>query len=588
MEEDVEDMEARTSRIKYNANHSAEHSHVSFTMLSWRAYTPFLGMYRDVRNRLPYYISDWTDALNYRVIPSTLLTFFANILPALAFAYELEQKTGKYGVNEILISTFMAAAAFSIVGAQPLTIVGVTGPITVLNTSMYTIIQEADGPYPKPDYLEFVGWVYVISAIMHLLIAVFNLSNCLRGVTKFTCQTFGFYVGWIYLLLGVQVIARESESNAPIASLTFSCFLAATFFTLHHIFMFASISPFWTHLVRRFLADYGLPISVVAVSGLCYWGRFVEIDAQKLPTVGGFAYTATDRQTWVVHFWNTPARWVGIAVAFAALLTLLFLFDHQVSAIIGQGSEFKLRKPPGFHWDFALLGVTTLLAGVFGLIAPNGLIPQTPIHTQSLVYTETRVVEEPGEVDGETGDGNALGSSEARTEANAAHEKVSQPTHRRKIEEPAGVVEQRVTNLAQGGLALAFATGPFLQAVNKIPTGVLAGLFWSLGLQALYGNMITEHISYLLKDRHKTARDDKYHRVRKSRIWLFVLFELVGFGATYAVSVIQRSAIGFPVIIILLIPFRTYIVPKCGFTQTELDILDGMAASDFTMRGLTL
>lgn len=160
--------------------------------------------------------------------------------------------------------------------------------------------------------------------------------------------------------------------------------------------------------------------------------------------------------------------------------------------------------------------------------------------------------------------------------------------HLRKIEEPAGVVEQRVTNLAQGGLALAFATGPFLQAVNKIPTGVLAGLFWSLGLQALYGNMITEQISYLFKDKHKTRKDDKYHSVRKSRIWLFVAFELIGFGATYAVSVIPRAAIGFPVIIILLIPFRTYVVPKCGFTEHELGVLDGIAANEFTMRGLTL
>jgi hypothetical protein len=29
------------------------------------------GMYHDVRRRLPWYVSDWTDAWNYRVIPST-------------------------------------------------------------------------------------------------------------------------------------------------------------------------------------------------------------------------------------------------------------------------------------------------------------------------------------------------------------------------------------------------------------------------------------------------------------------------------------------------------------------------------------
>lgn len=114
------------------------------------------------------------------------------------------------------------------------------------------------------------------------------------------------------------------------------------------------------------------------------------------------------------------------------------------------------------------------------------------------------------------------------------------------------------------------------------------GLFWSLGLHALYGNIITEQASYLLKDKHRTDSNDKYHKVRKSRIWLFLLFELVGFGATYAVTIIPRSAIGFPVIIILLIPFRSHVIPRLGFTQEELDILDGPAASDFTMAGLTL
>lgn len=34
------------------------------------------GMYQDVRNRLPFYVSDWTDAWNYRVVPATLVSSF--------------------------------------------------------------------------------------------------------------------------------------------------------------------------------------------------------------------------------------------------------------------------------------------------------------------------------------------------------------------------------------------------------------------------------------------------------------------------------------------------------------------------------
>jgi hypothetical protein len=75
---------------------------------SWRQRLGWLGlgMRRDIKARVPYYLSDWTDAWNYRVVPATcvrpapmpyraprLLTyqfiFFANILPGLAFSLDL-------------------------------------------------------------------------------------------------------------------------------------------------------------------------------------------------------------------------------------------------------------------------------------------------------------------------------------------------------------------------------------------------------------------------------------------------------------------------------------------------------------------
>jgi hypothetical protein len=37
---------------------------------------PFRGMWKDIRRRAPYYLSDWTDAWTYRVIPSTVDMYF--------------------------------------------------------------------------------------------------------------------------------------------------------------------------------------------------------------------------------------------------------------------------------------------------------------------------------------------------------------------------------------------------------------------------------------------------------------------------------------------------------------------------------
>ena len=59
-----------------------------------------------------------------------------------------------------------------------------------------------------------------------------------------------------------------------------------------------------------------------------------------------------------------------------------------MSSLIAQGTEFPLKKPAGFHWDLALLGLTTGVAGILGLPFPNGLIPQAPFHTESLCVTK--------------------------------------------------------------------------------------------------------------------------------------------------------------------------------------------------------
>ena len=49
---------------------------------SWlRSFRPFRGILLDVRARAPYYVSDWTDAWNYRVVPATLLIFFSKCVP---------------------------------------------------------------------------------------------------------------------------------------------------------------------------------------------------------------------------------------------------------------------------------------------------------------------------------------------------------------------------------------------------------------------------------------------------------------------------------------------------------------------------
>jgi hypothetical protein len=170
-------------------------------------------MVHDVRRRLPYYWSDIRDGFNYRTFAATVRMarpkthvvqdeanlrpqYFVNLLPALAFILDMNHNAGGfYGVNEALFSSALAALVFSILSAQPLTIVGITGLISLFNYTIYDIIKLHDvSLYPA-----FMVWVGIWSAITHWIAAGLNWCDYMRYVTDYSSNTFALYVGTIYL-----------------------------------------------------------------------------------------------------------------------------------------------------------------------------------------------------------------------------------------------------------------------------------------------------------------------------------------------------------------------------------------------------
>ncbi|KAI1391014.1 HCO3 transporter family-domain-containing protein [Hypoxylon trugodes] len=537
---------SRNAADYYHGSRSGANSR-SYKADSWWKIHFFRGMINDLRRRAPYYWSDWLDAWDYRVVPSTVYMYFANILPALAFSLDMFTKTNmQYGVNEVLLASVLGAVVFSILACQPLVIVGVTGPITVFNYTVYDIMRPTG-----TNYLAFMCWIGLWSLVFHWILAVTNSGNWLRYVTRFPCDIFGFYVAFIYLQKGIQVLERFGDQAPFYLSLA----VALLVFMIAYACGELGGSPLFRHPVRVFLKDYGTPLTVVFFTGFVHLGRMKTVELERLPTTAAFFPTA-DRG-WLVRFWDIDVGDIFIAIPFAVLLTILFYFDHNVSSLIAQGTEFPLRKPAGFHWDLFLLGLTTGVAGILGLPFPNGLIPQAPFHTESLCVTKV-------EADTEETNGEAKGHY------------VLKRTH---------VVEQRVSNLAQGLLTLGTMTGPLLIVLHLIPQAVLAGLFFIMGYQALEGNGITAKILFLLRDRTLTPAGHPLSRIpRRSAVWAFVAVELLAFGATFAITQ-TVAAVGFPVVILALIPVRALVLPRL-FTRFELGILDAPTASPFTMESV--
>lgn len=388
------------------------------------------------------------------------------------------------------------------------------------------------------------------SLVLHWILAITNSCNWLRYVTRFPCDIFGFYVACIYLQKGVQVLDLLGNGESFYLSIMVSLLV----FMIAYICGKLGDSSLFTHQVRVFLKDYGTPLTVVFFSGFVHIGKMRGVRLENLPT--GIAFQPTFQRSWLVDFWHISVSDVFLALPFAILLTILFWFDHNVSSLIAQGTEFPLAKPAGFHWDIFLLGLTTGVAGILGLPFPNGLIPQAPFHTESLCVTEVVSDQDEG--------GNAKGHLTTRTTR---------------------VVEQRVSNLAQGLLTLGTMTGPLLTVLHLIPQGVLAGLFFIMGFQALEANGIIAKVLFLLSDRSTQVQSNPLSRLpRRRAAWLFVAIAVSGFAATFAITQ-TVAAVGFPVVILALIPVRAAVLPR-WFTPLELSILDAPTAGPFAMESV--
>lgn len=514
------------------------------------------GIYNDLRSRLPYYKSDFTDAFNYRVIPSTTYIFFTNLLPAIAFAQDMfDQTNNLYGVNEVLMSSAMAGVVFGLFLGQPLCIVGVTGPISIFSYTVYELISPRGTPY-----FPFMCWIYLWSMVMHFIIGLLNMVSYLKVISRFSCDVFGFFINVVYIQKGIQILNnqfREVGLASGYCSVMISLCMIICGVGSHILGTRLHYFKSWT---RKIFSDYGTPLSVIFFTGFIHFGgSLAKTELKRLPVTKAFEPTTSSSDIrphgWFIHFWPSENISVGdmfLALPFAILLTLLFYFDHNVSSFMCQLKEFPLKKPSSFHWDFMLLGLTTGIAGILGIPAPNGLIPQAPLHTESLVVHDPR-----------TG-------------------------------KPLSVVEQRVTNTAQGLITFVMMSGPFLVLLRLIPQAVLSGLFFIMGIQGLNGNIITNKIRYLFLDSDYIKHDPTCPQVfrdfdelpNKKWFYVYLILQLVAFGFEFGIT-LTKGAVGFPGVLMFFLLCAKYVWPLF-IPREDLELLDGEVADEVIVKNLQI
>ncbi|XP_028288075.1 anion exchange protein 2b isoform X2 [Parambassis ranga] len=532
-----------------------------------RSGRPFGGLIQDVRRRYPKYISDFKDALNSQCMAAVIFIYFAALSPAITFGGLLGEKTdGLIGVSELIVSTAVQGVIFCLLGAQPLLIVGFSGPLLVFEEAFYSFCKSND-----VEYLTGRVWIGFWLIIIVMVMVAFEGSFLVRFVSRFTQEIFSFLISLIFICetfiklgrifkehplkrcsLDNSTLGDESMQNVtlvlsnsslpvtvairgePNTALLSLVLMAGTFFIAFYLRKFKN-SAFFPGRFRRMIGDFGVPIAILIMVLVDY---FVEDTyTQKLSVPRGFSVTSPDKRGWIISPLGTDGEfpiWMMFSCCFPALLVFILIFmETQITTLIVSKKERMLVKGSGFHLDLLLIVVLGGSSALFGL----------PWMAAATVRSVTHV--------------NAL----------TVMSKAVAPGDKPRIQE---VMEQRVT-----GLLVAVMVGMSIvigDLLRQIPLAVLFGIFLYMGVMSLNGIQLTERMMLLLMP-PKYHPDHTYVRkVRTLRMHLFTCIQLVCLAVLWAVMSTQAS-LAFPFVLILTIPVKMFVLRRL-FSAREMACLD--------------
>ncbi|VAH74034.1 unnamed protein product [Triticum turgidum subsp. durum] len=257
---------------------------------------PFKGVVADVQGRASWYKDDWVAGLRtgFRILAPTMYIFFASALPVISFGEQLSNETdGILSTVETLASTAICGIIHSILGGQPLLIVGVAEPTIIMYTYLYKFARK------QPDlgeqlYLAWAGWVCIWTSIMLFLLAMFNASNVISRFTRVAGELFGMLITVLFLQQAIKGIVSEfsmpkddeiSDPSSPIYQFQWIYVngLLGVIFSIGLLYTALKTrrARSWLYGIgwlRSFIADYGVPLMVIV------WTAFSFALPSKVPS----------------------------------------------------------------------------------------------------------------------------------------------------------------------------------------------------------------------------------------------------------------------------------------------------------------
>lgn len=163
--------------------------------------SPFRGIARDVQGRASCYKQDWVTGLRsgIGILAPTTYIFFASALPVIAFGEQLNRDTdGRLSTVETLASTAICGIIHSILGGQPLLILGVAEPTVIMYTYLYNFAKRTEG-LGQELFLAWAGWVCVWTSLLLILLSIFNACAIINRFTRIAGELFGMLIAVLFI-----------------------------------------------------------------------------------------------------------------------------------------------------------------------------------------------------------------------------------------------------------------------------------------------------------------------------------------------------------------------------------------------------
>uniref|UniRef100_A0A8C5GV59 Anion exchange protein n=1 Tax=Gouania willdenowi TaxID=441366 RepID=A0A8C5GV59_GOUWI len=550
------------------------------------------GLILDIKRKAPFFISDFTDAFHIQALSAMIFIYLGTVTNAITFGGLLGDATeNMQGVLESFLGTAIAGGVFCLLGGQPLIILSSTGPVLVFERLLFNFSRDNDF-----DYLEFRLWIGLWSAFLCLVLVATDASFLVQYFTRFTEEGFSCLISFIFIYdafkkmlklahhypinsdfrteyvtqfdcscMAPTVLRLNFCTSAPLgygdtyylnatwSSLTKTeclkykgelvgkaCGFVPDIALMSFILFFGTYtcsmclkkfktSPFFPTTVRKLISDFAIILAILIFCGV---DMLVGVDTPKLIVPSEFKPTSPKRGWFVPPFGGNP-WWVYLASALPALLvTILVFMDQQITAVIVNRKEHKLKKGSGYHLDLFWVAVLLVVCSFMGL----------PWYVAATVISIAHI-----------------DSLKMETETSAPGE---QPKF-------LGVREQRVT-----GVFVFVLTGlsVFMSPMLKfIPMPVLYGVFLYMGVASLNGVQFMDRIKLLLMPA-KHQPDLVYLRhVPLRKVHLFTFIQVLCLALLWILKS-TVAAIVFPVMILALVAVRKAMDHM--FSQHDLGFLD--------------